>query len=270
MSTLLSVSNLTVAFQSTEAVSGISFEIQKGEVLALVGESGSGKSASALALTRLLPDRGATISGKVLLDGTDLLALPPRLLRPIRGGRIAYVFQEPMSALHPLIRVGAQVAEAVAAHRSGVSPMKEAVRLLGETGLPDPEGAARSWPHELSGGMQQRAVIAMALAGEPELLVADEPTTALDVTVQAQILDLLRTERKRRGMAVLFITHHMALLTHFADRLAVMRQGKIVEQGALGTVLSAPEHPYTKGLLACVPRLGARLSRFPTLEEVAP
>jgi ABC-type glutathione transport system ATPase component len=263
MTALLRVENLDVRFRSVEAVRGISFEIQKGEVLALVGESGSGKSASALALTRLLPQRACEIRGRASLDGVDLLALPPRELRRIRGGRIAYVFQEPMSALHPLIRVGRQIAEAVREHRPGVPAMKEAVRLLAETGLPDPVLAARSWPHELSGGMQQRAVIAMALAGEPELLVADEPTTALDVTVQAQILDLLRSERQKRGMAVLFITHHMALLTNFADRIAVMRHGLIVEQGPFLEVIRSPRHPYTRGLLACVPRLGARQKRYP-------
>ncbi|MBN8217924.1 MAG: ABC transporter ATP-binding protein [Spirochaetes bacterium] len=270
MTPLLRVEDLHVHFRSVEAVAGISFEIQKGEVLALVGESGSGKSASALALTRLLPERAAEIRGRALLGDTDLLSLAPRDLRRVRGGRIAYVFQEPMSALHPLLRVGRQVAEAVRQHRPGVPAMKEAVRLLGETGLPDPERAARAWPHELSGGMQQRAIIAMALAGEPDLLIADEPTTALDVTVQAQILELLKTERRKRAMAVLFITHHMALLTSFADRIAVMRHGKIVEQGPFLEVISAPKHPYTRGLLACVPRLGARLKRFPTLSEVAP
>lgn len=270
MTALLRVESLDVRFRSVEAVRGISFEIQKGEVLALVGESGSGKSASALALTRLLPERACEIRGRASLDGVDLLALPPRELRRIRGGRIAYVFQEPMSALHPLIKVGRQIAEAVREHRPGVPAMKEAVRLLAETGLPDPERAARSWPHELSGGMQQRAVIAMALAGEPELLVADEPTTALDVTVQAQILDLLRSERQKRGMAVLFITHHMALLTNFADRIAVMRHGLIVEQGPFLEVLRSPQHPYTRGLLACVPRLGKRQNRFPTLLEASP
>lgn len=270
MTALLSVEQLAVSFQSVEAVKGVSFEIAPREVLALVGESGSGKSASALALTRLLPERTARITGRVVMDGKDLLSLPPRDLRQVRGGRIGYVFQEPMAALHPLIRVGHQVAEAVKAHRPEADARKETLRLLGETGLPDPERAFRSYPHELSGGMQQRVVIAMALSGEPELLVADEPTTALDVTVQAQILDLLRSEREKRGMAVLFITHHMALLTKFADRIAVMRHGRIVEQGAFGDVLASPQHPYTKGLLACVPRLGARLRRFPTLAEVAP
>jgi microcin C transport system ATP-binding protein len=250
---LLDVRGLSVAFQGRAVVHGIDFAIAPGEKLALVGESGSGKTVSAFSLLRLV--HGAEVGGRAVFEGRDLLALPERELRAIRGDAIAFVFQEPMTALNPLYPVGRQIAEVLQLKR-GLSPAqawRQAIALLADTGIAEPERRAAAFPHQLSGGQRQRAMIAMALACRPRLLVADEPTTALDVTVRAQILALLDRLQREYRMAVLIITHDLNLVRRFADRVAVMEQGRIVEQGAVGEVFASPAHPYTRRLLASRP-----------------
>ncbi len=239
------------------AVDGVSLDLRRGQTLALVGESGSGKSVFAQALTRLLPTPPARYAGgSVIMDGTDLLQLRADRLRAWRGRGVAYVFQEPGAALNPVVRVGEQVGEALRLHQPGVARRAEAERLLGLVGIPDPAARRRLFPHQLSGGMQQRVVIAMALACRPRVLVADEPTTALDVTIQAQILALLADLQRRYGMAILLITHNLGLVAGVAHALSVMYAGRLVESGAPRDVLRAPRHPYTAALLAAVPALG--------------
>jgi ABC-type dipeptide/oligopeptide/nickel transport system ATPase component len=249
-------------------VDGVSLELERGRVLALVGESGSGKSVTGLALTRLLPDSSqCRVSGRIHFRGHDLTALSSKAIRAWRG-RIAYVFQETGSALNPVFSVGYQIAEAVRLHQPGVRDVRaEVVRALDLVGIENPEQRAESYPHQLSGGMQQRAMIAMALACRPELLVADEPTTGLDVTIQAQIVELLRDLQQRLGMAVLLITHDFGVVSGFADRVAVMRQGRIVERGETERILREPRHPYTRALIACIPVLGSRKHRLPTIDS---
>lgn len=238
------------------AVDGICFGVRMGETAALVGESGCGKSVTALSLTGLLPAPPAFHpGGEILFDGQDVLKMSGAELRALRGARIAYVFQEPGAALNPVMRAGRQIAEAVRAHRSGVDARAETLRLMRLVGLPDPEYRQRAFAHELSGGMQQRVGLAMALAGRPQILVADEPTTALDVTVQAQILELLRAVQRAFGMAVLLITHNLGLVADIAHTVFVMYAGRIVESGPVADVLRTPAHPYTHGLLQAVPRL---------------
>jgi oligopeptide/dipeptide ABC transporter ATP-binding protein len=258
--TLLDVRDLRVGFGSPDraapAVDGVSFHIGEGETVALVGESGSGKSVTALALTRLVPTPpGVYAGGQILFRGQPVLALDEPGLRRLRGREIAYVFQEPAVALNPVLRTGFQVGEAVRLHQPGAPVEAETLRLLGLVGLPDPARVARAYPHELSGGMQQRALIAMALAGRPRLLVADEPTTALDVTVQAQIIDLLLRLQADLGMALLLITHNLGLVARAAHRVYVMYAGHIVEEGPCVDVLRTPRHPYTEALLRAVPTL---------------
>ncbi|MDM0013344.1 dipeptide ABC transporter ATP-binding protein [Variovorax sp. J22P168] len=255
---LLQVQDLRVAFGGKEVVHGIDFEIAAGEKLALVGESGSGKTVTALSLLRLV--QNAELSGRALFEGgevvagegaRDLLALPERTLRGIRGKEIAMIFQEPMTALNALYTVGDQIAEVLELHQamSAREAHEAAVQLLADTGIPEPARRARAFPHQLSGGQRQRAMIAMALACKPRLLLADEPTTALDVTVRAQILDLLDELQRKHGMAVLLITHDLNLVRRFADRVAVMESGHIVEHGVVATVFEAPQHPYTRKLI---------------------
>ncbi len=276
-SPLLSVSDLRIRFRgrgkgaATEVVHGISFDIAQGEVLAVVGESGSGKSVSALSLTRLLPAPPACeVSGQVRYRGQDLISLPEKQLRKIRGRRIAYIFQEPSTSLNPVFTIGWQIAEAVKLHFPEVEDTRAHVeKALADVGIRDPRRCYESYPHELSGGMQQRAMIAMALACEPEILVADEPTTALDVTIQKQILILLKELRKKRGMAILLITHNFGIVADFADKVAVMFRGDIVERGDTQQVLRHPEHPYTKALIACIPRLGDTRERLATIDHAA-
>ncbi len=269
---LLQVRNLSVEFRTEEgtvrAVHGASFEIAKGETLAVVGESGSGKSVTALALTRLLPQPPAHFSGgEILLDGADVLRMGAADLLRIRGGRIAYIFQEPATSLNPVFTIRNQIAEAIRLHRPDVGDIDaEIVRWLTQVGIVDPEKRMRDYPHQLSGGMQQRAMIAMALSCQPDLLVADEPTTALDVTTQAQIMDLLAELKARLGMAILLITHNFGIVGDIADRIAVMFRGEVVEQGAAREVLAHPQHPYTRALIACVPRLGAKRRRLETID----
>ena len=259
---LLSVRDLRIAFSQQEAVRGVSFEIAPGETLGLVGESGSGKSATSLALLRLLPP-SAAVSGAIELvraDGVtdDLLALPEQAMRRHRGRSMAMIFQEPMTALNPVMKVGRQIAEALLAHAPRTARREVRERVLAamrEVALPGPERRMNDYPHQFSGGQRQRIVIAMALINKPRLLIADEPTTALDVTVQAQILSLLRELKSEHELSMLFISHDLAVVAQVADRVAVMRHGEIVEQGSVMQVLTRPQHPYTRSLLASAPTM---------------
>jgi len=258
---LLDVRDLSVAFRSggasALAVDHVSFRIERGQCVALVGESGSGKSVSALSVLKLLPYPAASHpSGQILFKGRDLLTLGEREMRAIRGDDISIIFQEPMTSLNPLHTIERQIGEILALHRGVRGPKARAriVELLTQVGIPEPETRLASYPHQLSGGQRQRVMIAMALANEPDLLIADEPTTALDVTVQAQILELLADIRARLGMSLLFITHDLAIVRRIADVVCVMNKGKIVEQGPVEQVFTAPQHPYTRALLAAEPR----------------
>jgi ABC-type dipeptide/oligopeptide/nickel transport system ATPase component len=281
---MLDVRHLTIRFDARTrraaapgrpAVDDVSYGIPDGQTLALVGESGSGKSVSALALTRLLPEPPARYEqGEVLLDGCNLLALPESELRRVRGGKIAYVFQDPATSLHPVFTVRQQMTEVLALHRPDLPSGRcardaEIVRALAEMGIAHPEQRLGAYPHELSGGMAQRVGIAMALASQPQLLVADEPTTALDATVQRQIMDLFRELKASRGLSILLITHNFSIIGGLADRVAVMFRGRIVETGATAEVLQAPQHPYTRALLECIPRLGAQRRRLATIDYAA-
>ena len=274
MSKLLTVEQLKIGFGSGESINevvhGIDFDIEAGgETVAILGESGSGKSVSCLALTRLLPtDANCSVSGSIVYDGKDILSLADSALRKIRGGGIAYIFQEPSASLNPVFTIGFQIAEAVRLHRPDISDVEgQVIELLELVGIREAKLHYRSYPHELSGGMQQRVVIAMALACEPKLLVADEPTTALDVTIQAQILDLLMKLRNQLGMSILLITHNFGIVKGFADRVLVMYRGNIVESGSVETILSNPQHPYTKALIACIPKLGDHRERLTTIYD---
>lgn len=272
---LLRVADLQVFFgqgdRAARAVDGVSFDLSAGETLALVGESGSGKSVTALSLARLVPaPPGRYQGGRILYRGRDVLHLADRDLRALRGGEVAYVFQEPSSSLNPVFRVEAQIREVLRLHRPAADTTAEVASLLACVGLPDPGPVARKYPHELSGGMQQRVMLAMALAARPHLLVADEPTTALDVTVQAQILALLASLQRQFGMAILLITHNLGLVAEIAHRVAVMYAGRIVEQGPVADVLRHPRHPYTRALLAAVPRLEGAVGTVQGIEGMVP
>jgi peptide/nickel transport system ATP-binding protein len=268
---LLEVRDLRVRFHTEDgtlkAVDGISYAVAPGQVLGIVGESGSGKSVSSLAIMGLVRSAIAEVSGEARLDGRDLLSLPEAEMRAIRGDRIAMIFQDPLSSLHPFYKVGRQLIEAVQAHQdvSKAAARDRAIELLGLVGIPEPRRRVDSYPHEFSGGMRQRAMIAMALANEPRLLIADEPTTALDVTVQAQILALIARLRDELGMAVIVITHDLGVVAEMADEIAVMYAGRIVEHAPARTLFAAPEHPYTWGLLRSIPRLDS-----PRGEELVP
>ena len=270
---LLKVQDLSVTFRTgdreTVAAQGVSYELAAGEVLAVVGESGSGKSVSALALTRLLPpEPSCGLSGSVKLAGVELMGLPEDKLAKIRGGSIAYIFQEPGTSLNPVYTIGFQIGEAIALHRPDVKDVNaEVIRSLAEVHINDTERVANQYPHELSGGMQQRAMIAMALACNPKILVADEPTTALDVTIQKEIMDLLARLRRERGMSIVLITHNFGIIANFADKVAVMWKGRIVESGPVEQIMRTQSHPYTKALIACIPRLGQRRRRLTTLSD---
>lgn len=278
---LLDVKGLTIEFQMEgriqPTVTDLSFSLEKGEILALVGESGCGKSVSCMALARLLPSPPARIAaGSVMLrrrsgEVVDVLRLSPRELRKVRGGEIAYIFQEPSVSLNPVFRVGEQIAEAVTLHRADVAdPRAEAVELLRQVGIPEPRDRVSRYPHELSGGMQQRVMIAMAIASRPSVLVADEPTTALDVTIQAQILDLLLDLRKKLGMSIILVTHNLGIVSETADNVAVMYAGRIVEYAPVRELIDAPKHPYTKALLSAVPVLGREKGRLSTIPGSVP
>ncbi len=289
MSGLLEVTNLTVDFAtaqgSVRAVRDVSFGIGAGEVLGLVGESGSGKSVSALAVLRLLPPQ-AKVSGKIAFCGEDLLSLLEEGMRAIRGAGISMIFQEPMTALNPVMRVGDQVAEAVLAHpelaasRQGngatnkvtkAEAWRLAVEALRTVAIPEPERGARDYPHQLSGGQRQRVMIAMAIVNRPQLLIADEPTTALDVTIQSQVLDLLNELRQKFSLAMLFVSHDLAVVSQVSHRIAVMYAGSLVEMGAAREVFGQPAHPYTRGLLNSVPTLRSDRSQpLRTIEGSVP
>ena len=258
---LLKITDLSVSFRQggreTLAVDSISFDVRRGETVALVGESGSGKSVTALSVMKLLPYPAAHHpSGTISFKGQELLGMSERDIRHVRGNDISIIFQEPMTSLNPLHTIEQQIAEILLLHKgiSGSAARARIIELLGQVGIPDPEGRLGSYPHQLSGGQRQRVMIAMALANEPDLLIADEPTTALDVTVQAQILKLLEDIQTQLGMAMLFITHDLGIVRKFADRVCVMQRGKIVEHGDVERVFAAPEHPYTRALLAAEPR----------------
>jgi ABC-type dipeptide/oligopeptide/nickel transport system ATPase component len=269
---LLRVENLGIQFgpsnDPVKAVDGISFEITLGETLAVVGESGSGKSVTALALTRLLAAPPARyVSGKIEFEGRDTLLFSERELRALRGKQIAYIFQEPGSSLNPVFTIGYQIREAIELHRPEIRDVNaEIVRALTTVGIQQPEKRLGDYPHQLSGGMQQRVMIAMALACQPKLLVADEPTTALDVTIQKQIMDLLKELKGSSNMAILLITHNFGLVADFADRVAVMFRGKIVETGATAEILRNPQHAYTRALIECVPKLGQKQHRLKVID----
>jgi peptide/nickel transport system ATP-binding protein len=259
---LLDVQHLTVVFEGgaspVTAVNDVSFQVAPGETLGVVGESGSGKSVTALAILRLLQPPGRVAGGQVLFEGRDLMALAEREMRAIRGARISLIFQEPATALNPVMRVGDQIAEALTVHglASGADAHARAVELLEAVHITDAPRRARDYPHQLSGGMRQRVMIAIALACKPPLVIADEPTTALDVTIQAQVLELLRELKAKYNLAVLLITHDFGVIAEMADRVAVMYKGSLVEQGPVRQILREPAHEYTRSLLAAIP--GAR------------
>lgn len=269
---LIEVQDLRISFHHrqpvVEAVKGIDFHLNEGETLAIVGESGSGKSVSAMALTRLLPKPPlCEVSGHIRYKDNEVLTMRGSQLRNIRGKDIAYIFQEPASSLNPVFSVGYQIAEAVKLHLPDVKNIRGyVVDVLKKVGIRDADKRYDAYPHELSGGMQQRVMIAMALACNPKVLIADEPTTALDVTIQKQIMDLLRDLRQRNNMAIILITHNFGIVKDFADRVLVMFRGKIVESGLTHDVLRNPKHPYTKALIGCIPQLGAQQKRLVTVD----
>ena len=273
---LLEVRELETVFalngRHVHAVDHVSFAIEAGRVLGLVGESGCGKSMTALSLMRLVPSPGRVAGGRVLLDGRDLLALPEREMRSVRGAGLAMIFQEPMTALNPVFTVGSQIAEALRLHRRmGRSEAWErATALLDEVGIPEPARRAHDYPHQLSGGMRQRVMIAIAISCEPRVLIADEPTTALDVTIQAEILELLRALRERHGMALLLITHDLGVVAEQADEVAIMYAGRIVEQAPVTALFDRPLHPYTQALLRSMPGVTGRRARLEAVPGTVP
>jgi oligopeptide/dipeptide ABC transporter ATP-binding protein len=272
---LLTVRDLRITFPTARgdltAVDGISYSLAARRTLGIVGESGSGKTVSALALLRLTPPQ-ARLSGTILFEGQDIATLDDSAMEKLRGNRIAMVFQEPMTALNPVLTIGEQIAEAWIIHRGldREAAREAAVAMIGKVGIPDPERRADSYPHQLSGGQRQRAMIAMALACGPALLVADEPTTALDVTVQAQILDLVMQMQAEFGMAILFISHNLAVVSEVADDVAVMYAGRIVELAPAAEIFANPLHPYTRGLIETVPRIGHGRKKLPAIRGTVP
>ena len=267
---ILEVRNLRTSFFSNgsevRAVDDVSFRVETGKTLGLVGESGSGKSVAAMSILRLIGPPGKVLGGEVLFRGRDLHAMNEQEVRNIRGSRISMVFQEPMTALNPVLNVGTQIAEAVLAHAEVPKISKReawdrAVQAMRDVAIPDPEKRARDYPHQLSGGMRQRVMIAMALVCRPELLIADEPTTALDVTIQAQILELLSDLQERLRVSMILISHDLGVIAEVAQTVAVMKAGKVIETGAVDEIFSRARHPYTRGLLAAVPRMGSSRAR---------
>ena len=283
MSPVLSVRNLVTSFRTdrgtVRAVDDVSFDVPEGSTVCVVGESGCGKSVTSLSIMRLLPSPPGRIeSGEILFRGQNLLALSEREMRAIRGKKISMIFQEPMTSLNPVYTVGSQIIEAIRLHEpcSRSEARKRAIDMLELVGIPSPETRVDAYPHQLSGGMRQRVMIAMALACQPDLLIADEPTTALDVTIQAQILDLLVRLQKKLGMSIILITHDLGIVAEIADHVVVMYAGRVVEQGSVADIFARPKHPYTRGLLRSVPPIGRprgdarRPTRLPTIEGVVP
>ena len=275
-SSLLSVNHLSIGFDSEDGlvrvVEDISFDLEPGQTTALVGESGCGKSITAFGILKLLPPFGRILSGSIQLQGKEITNLDESAMQKIRGDRISMIFQEPMSALNPVFTVGAQIAESLVLHKSVTKKqaLQNAIELLASVGIPDPESRADNYPHQLSGGMRQRVMIAMALACEPDILIADEPTTALDVTIQAQILDLMYDLQEKLGTAILFISHDLSVVSRMADNISVMYAGRIIEQSSAAGILDAPQHPYTQALLDTTPRIGALLDRLPAIPGRVP
>jgi peptide/nickel transport system ATP-binding protein/oligopeptide transport system ATP-binding protein len=273
---ILDIRNLTTAFKTRngpiKAVDGISLTVEPGKTLGIVGESGSGKSMLSLSVMGLVPPPGRIATGEILFQGSDILRYSPAQIRDMRGNRISMIFQEPMTSLNPVHTVGFQIVEAIRAHRGGSARAlrSEAVEALRKVQIPSPERRFDEFPHQLSGGMRQRVMIAMALVCEPDLLIADEPTTALDVTIQAQILDLLRDLQAETGMAIILITHDLGVVAQVADEVAVMYAGKIVERGPVGAIFEDPQHPYTIGLIGSMPRMEDDVDRLVAISGVVP
>ena len=274
---ILQVRDLRVSFRTEQglmrAIDGVSFDIKKGEILGVVGESGSGKTVTLLAVMGLITDPNAVIEGSIKYRGKELIGLAPRDMRKLRGREIAMIFQDPMTALTPVYTIGWQIAEQILAHQkiSKTQAWQRAIDLLAEVNIPKPEEAVHRYPHQLSGGMRQRAVIAMALSCNPALLVADEPTTALDVTVQAQILDLIKKLQATHGSAIVFITHDLGVMAELADRIMVMYAGRIVERSDRSAIFRSPQHPYTQALLDSIPPLeGAKPHRLRSISGSPP
>ena len=276
MTDILAVNHLSVAFDTAagrvQAVRDVSFTLRRGETLALVGESGCGKSATCRAIMRLLARNAQITDGSIVFDGQNLLELSPSAMRKIRGNRIAMIFQDPMTALDPTMKIGRQIAETITLHKriSRAEANRRALELLSQVGIEDAERRFHQYPHEFSGGQRQRIVIAIALAADPDILIADEPTTALDVTMQAQILDLIRASQARTGASVIFITHDLGVVANVADRVAVMYAGKIVETGTAQEIFYDPRHPYTWGLLASMPTLNTSDERLNAIPGTPP
>ncbi len=264
MNTLLEVRDLRTVFDTyageVKAVNGVSFSLQAGEAMAVVGESGCGKSVTALSIMRLLASNGRVAGGQILLDGRDLSRVTGREMRSIRGNEIGIIFQDPMTSLNPVLTIGTQIAEGLELHQGlkRREATQRAIEMLRVVGIPNPERRIRQYPHEFSGGMRQRVMVAIALACNPKLLIADEPTTALDVTIQAQILELMKDLKRRFNMAIILITHDLGVVAGLASRVLVMYAGKIIEQGPVKAIYRNPQHPYTWGLLRSIPRLDAR------------
>ena len=274
---LLEIENLKVIFHgdrgsATHAVDGLDLTIQRGQTLGLVGESGCGKTATALSVMGLLPKASAEVSGRIRFDGAELLSLPDRAMRNLRGDRLAMIFQEPMTSLNPSYSIGEQIAESLVRHRglSRGEARARSVELLRLVKIPSPEQRVDDYPHRLSGGMRQRAMIALALACDPELLIADEPTTALDVTIQAQILALMRELKASTGIAIILITHDLGVVAEICDHVAVMYAGEIVEYAPVGALFATPQHPYTIGLLGSIPRLDVKAEELAAIEGMVP
>jgi len=273
---VLQISGLRTQFGTIDgtvkAVDGVSFEIKRGQTLGVVGESGCGKSVTAMSVMRLIERPGEIVAGSAKLNGTDLLSLSDKEMEATRGDRMAMIFQEPMTSLNPVFTCGDQITEALTLHMDmgRGEARRRAVEMLAKVGIPEPEQRAKQYPHELSGGMRQRVMIAMALSTEPELLIADEPTTALDVTIQAQILELMKELREQNDMAIMLITHDLGVVAEMADEVVVMYGGKVVERADAITIYERPHHAYTKGLLASIPKLGERRRRLDVIKGVVP
>jgi peptide/nickel transport system ATP-binding protein len=275
MNPLLTLDDLQIEFKTArgklQALNGVSLEVQHGEIFGIVGETGCGKTITGLSVLRLLP-KSATLRGKIIFDGQDLLALAPAEMESVRGGKIAMIFQDPSSSLNPVFTVGAQIERVIRQHLKldAAAAHKQAAESLAAVGLPDVERVLGSYPHQLSGGMQQRVMIAMALSCRPSLLIADEPTTALDVTIQAQILRLLRDLQKQLDLSIVLITHNLGVVAQTCDRLAVLYAGRVAESGPTREIFTNPQHPYTRGLMAAIPRPGSRGHKMEAIPGTVP